>query len=569
MASERFRRLMPPIMPTTPAPAPAVTTFAELGLPAELVTLLTAKAIVTPTPVQAAVIPLAMLGGDILAQARTGSGKTLAFLLPLATRIVNGEINRAWIICPTRELAQQAARTVEMLLGPNQCAVVVGGQPAGPQIRDLRRGTPLVIGTPGRMCDLLAQGNLKPDADILVLDEADQMLDLGFKEDLESLVKDLGNETARWCFSATFPPDVQRAVTSWLEEPRIVKLDTVSGSAHVPGRYVVTRRGEEALALARLLHLLAPSRAMVFVRTREDVERCVRAIAAEGIEAAGISGELAQEARERVLARFRDGHLPVLVGTDVAARGIDVPGVTHVFNLGLPMGAEAYTHRIGRTARAGAGGEAWTVLTAMERSRFLRLVHIAGCKAEERPLPTGAALVAAKRERLARRVSDGLGEARPLPEAFAALVTEHGAVEVLSALVHRLCPDAPPEKPLPVIRPGSSPMSAPGAGNRGPARGAGTSIYIGIGLEDVAGAGPIVAMLCRIPGIEGSKLGRISCFQRHSLVEVDPGLADSILNAKLVHRGRPVSVRPDHGAPMGGGGAAPRAPYRKPFTPRN
>jgi ATP-dependent RNA helicase DeaD len=401
---------------------------------------------------------------------------------------------------------------------------------------------------------MLAQGMLKPDADILVLDEADQMLDLGFKEDLERLVKDLGSEVARWCFSATFPSEVQQVLHAWLESPRTVRLDTKSTSSHVPGRYVIARRGEERQALGRLLHLLAPARAMVFVRTREDVEGAVRAIAAEGIEAAGISGELAQEARERVLARFRDGHLPVLVGTDVAARGIDVPGVTHVFSLGLPMGAEAYSHRIGRTARAGASGEAWSVITPMERGRFLRLVQQGGGQIEERPLPTGVALVAAKRERLAIRVADGVGEARPLPPQFAALVTEHGAVEVLSALVHRLIPDAAPERPLP------SASGAKRSLNAGPSRGAGTALFIGMGFEDGAGPGNIVAMLCRIPGITSERIGQIRCLARHTLVEVDPTTAEAILSARLNHRGRPVPVRPDRGGPS----SAPvgRPPYR-------
>ncbi len=519
----------------TTAPTPD---FPSLGLDDGLCGRLAKRDIVTPTPVQAAVIPLALEGGDLLAQARTGSGKTLAFLLPLAARIDAGQISRAWIVCPTRELAQQVAREAGALLGAGAAAVLVGGTPPGPQIRDLRRGVPFVVGTPGRMCDLLGQGHLQPDADILVLDEADQMLDLGFREELEHLVHDLGPEVARWCFSATFPPPVRTAINAWLEQPRRVHLDVDAGSSHVPQRYVVVDRQQAHGALARLLHLLDPARSLVFVRTREDVELAVRAIAADGIEAAGISGDLAQEARERVLARFRSGHLPVLVGTDVAARGIDVPGITHVFNLGLPMGAEAYTHRIGRTARAGAEGEAWTLISRGERTRFLRMVERARCRVDESPLPTAAALVAARRQRLGHRVVESLGEGLDLPAPFDALCDEHGAPAVLAALVHRLIPDAPPEPKAP--RKSPPPPRAKGRQDRGQQW---VRLRLGFGFHDGAGPGPIVALLCRCSQVSAQDIGRIRCASRHSIIEVSPPAAAIIIRARLSYRGRPLDIR--------------------------
>ena len=546
---------------------------------------LAARGITTPTPVQASVIPLALLGGDLLAQARTGSGKTMAFLLPLAARIAAGEISRAWIVCPTRELAQQASREAETIIGAGKTAVLVGGVPPYPQVRDLRRGVPLVIGTPGRMCDHLAQGNLKPDAEIVILDEADQMMDMGFSEDMDRLVKDLGESVARWLFSATFPRHLQMAVDRWLDKPREVRLDTRAGSSHVPQKFVVTKRGEEVPALARLLHILEPTRALVFVRTREDVERIVRAISAEGLEAAGISGELAQDARERVLERFRSGRLTVLVGTDVAARGIDVPGVTHVFNFGLPMSAEAYTHRVGRTARAGADGEAWTLIGQYDRPKFSRMAFAAKCKPEEVPLPTAAKIVEAKRERLAKRVQDSLGEKLALPASFKALVGEFNAEAVLAALIHRLIPDAPVEKAQP---PAARPAAARGyeqrsdapagrsydrGGDRGPERtssgGEAVSVFMGIGLEDGVTAGTLVALLCHQRGLTGDDIGKIRLFDRHSIIGVRPDIAAKILDHPLHHRGRPVPVRPDR---MGESGQSNDRrgppPPRRNYTPR-
>ena len=537
-------------MTQTPAPA---SSFGNLGLPPHLVAALAARGISSPTPIQAAVIPLALGGGDILAQARTGSGKTLAFLLPLCSRIAAKEIERVWIVCPTRELAQQAAREAETVIGAGKTAVLVGGVPPYPQIKDLRRGVPLVIGTPGRMCDHLAQGNLVPDAEIVVLDEADQMMDMGFSEDLERLVKDLGEGVARWLFSATFPRQVQDAVDRWLDKPREVRLDTKSGASHVPQKFVVAKRGEEVQALARLLHILEPTRALVFVRTREDVERIVRAIADEGMEAAGISGELAQDARERVLARFRSGKLAVLVGTDVAARGIDVPGVTHVFNFGLPMSAEAYTHRVGRTARAGADGEAWTLIGPYDRAKFSRMAFTAKCKPEEVPLPTASKIVEAKRERLAKRVQESLGEKLTLPASFKALVAEFTAEAVLAAIVHRLVPDAPKEldRPVPSARPpvtGRPQSSArPYAGNGGGEGGTPGSVFIGMGEEDGIQPGTLVALLTHQRQIQSSTIGKIRVFPRHTIMQLSPEAAEQVLAHPLTYRGRNVLVRADRG----------------------
>jgi len=534
---------------------PTATSFADLGLPPALVAALAARGLTEPTPVQAGVIPFALTGGDLLAQARTGSGKTLAFLLPLAARIAAGEIRRAWIVCPTRELAQQAAREADLVLGEGHAAVLVGGVPPGPQVRDLRRGASLVIGTPGRMCDHLAQGALAPDAEIVILDEADQMLDLGFADELERLVKDLGESVARWLFSATFPPQVQAAIERWLDEPREVRLDVRAASAHVPQKYVLAPRGEETAALARLLHSLQPERALVFVRTRERVDETVRAIAGEGLEAAGISGDLPQDARERVLGRFRAGRLTVLVGTDVAARGIDVPGITHVFNLGLPASAEAYTHRIGRTARAGAYGEAWSVIGLLERGRFLRQMITARCTPAEVPLPTAATIVDAKRERLAARVQESLGAKLALPAAFLPLVEEFGAEAVLAGLVHRLIPDAPPEAPqrrpaTPWVPRPFVPGAPREAGRLPPEEGM-VAVFLGLGQMDGVQPGTIIALLCHQCGIASSDIGRIRLFERHTLLGVRETAVANVLERRLHHRGRLVPVHPDH-PPVGG-----------------
>ena len=537
---------------TTPAAAP-IASFAELGLPEELLAHLASRKMTVPTPVQAAIIPLALAGitgagGDLLAQARTGSGKTLAYLLPLAVAVRVHGCKRAWVVCPTRELAQQVAREAILVLGANSVATLIGGNPWGQQARELSSKPALVVGTPGRMRDHLDRGTLKSDAEILVLDEADQMLDMGFKEELDALVKDLGESVARWLFSATFPPAVANAVQRWLDKPREVRLDVKEASSHVPQKFVVAPRGGELTALVRLLQVLEPARALVFTRTRLAVEETVQAMALQSIEAAGISGDLQQDARERVLARFRSGKLPVLVATDVAARGLDVQGVTHVFNLGLPVGAASYSHRVGRTARAGAEGEAWTVIAPGDRSRFVRMTAIAGSRPTAATMPTAADIVSSRRKRLATRVEESLGEGLTLPQEFAALIPTHGAEALLAALLHRLVPDAPVEK--------ERAIAAPHERTNGPT----DTLFLSLGEVDGATPAIVVATLCRSANISSSQLGRMRIFPRHTLIGVSSAVREQVLSADIHYRGRRVNIRPD----AAGGGRADAPPSRPP-----
>ncbi|MDA3959967.1 MAG: DEAD/DEAH box helicase [Planctomycetota bacterium] len=521
------------------------TPLAELGLSQELLDGLIKREIITATPIQAAAIPHCLKGGDIQAQARTGSGKTLAFLLPIAQRIAASTCTRAWVVCPTRELAQQASREAEILVGKRKVATLVGGVPVGSQLRELRNEPSIICGTPGRMVDLLGQGRLQPDAEVMVLDEADQMLDMGFRDDLDALVQDLGPGVERWCFSATYPPAVQRAVARWMVDPQVLRLDTRSGSAHVPQHFCVTQRGGETTALARLLQALRPERAIVFVRTRDGVDQLVTRLATDGIEAAGISGDLSQEARERVLARFRAGSISVLSATDVAARGLDVQGVSHVFNLGLPMSSEAYTHRIGRTARAGADGAAWSVINTQDRGRFLRMTERAGCRPDYAELPTAKDIAELRRETLANQVQEGIGEKLKLPKCFAEICKEHGAEAVLASLVHRLVPEPVPEKPRP---------ERPARGDKDPCT---AGVVIDRGAADGLTPAVVVAMVCRCTGLEGREFGRMRIFGGKTILACTPQAAARLLNEDVHYHGELIQVRADSRPPNsreGGGG---------------
>ena len=543
--------------------APSEITFADLGLPEALVTHLASREITKPTPVQAKVIPLlaptpgTLSEGDLLAQARTGSGKTFAFLLPLAAAFDSGEVTRAWIICPTRELAQQAAREACWLLGDTAVATLVGGSPFPQQLRELRSQPPLVIGTPGRMADHLRQGTLEEKCDVLVLDEADRMLDMGFKEELDQLVAAAGEDSARWFFSATFPRNVAAAAGDWLSEPRQVRLDEGKGASHVKQSYVVVAPARRNESLAILVNYLEPERGMVFVRTRIEVEEVVQTLIRHGLHAEGLSGELAQSARERALSRFREGKVPILVATDVASRGIDIPGVSHVFNLGLPDDPSNFVHRIGRTARAGAEGEAWSVIAPYERGRFLSASRNSDEKPIQGKIPTARDLVDRRRERLALRVEESIGAGLEVPESFKAMLDEHGAEAVLATLIHKLIPDPPPEEPrrAEIRNPRGGdfrPREGRDEGYEGPAprrnlRGnrrdpASVWVGLGIGFENGIEVRQLVPMLCRGADIPGSELGRIELLPRIALVGCTPEAAERLLNMRMQWKRRPIRV---------------------------
>ncbi len=524
-----------------------------MPIPATLAKHISERGITEPTPVQEAVIRKMvpelgqLLEGDLLAQARTGSGKTLAYLLPVAGALDSGTISRAWIVCPTRELAQQVAREVAWLLGEACVATLVGGAPFGPQLRELRGQPPVVVGTPGRMADHLRQETLEVECDVLILDEADRMLDLGFKEELDQVVGAAGEDSARWFFSATYEGRVQAAAGDWLRSPTQIRLDAGKGSSHVPQSYVIAPYARREEALGRLVDMLEPTRAIVFVRTRVEVEQVVQGLLRHGIHAEGLSGDLAQVARERALSRFREGRVTLLVATDVAARGLDVPGITHVFNLGLPDDLSNFIHRVGRTARAGAEGEAWSVLAPQERGRFLSISRQSEYKPEQRQIPTSRELTDKRRERLAQRVMESLGEGLELPESFKPLIEEHGAEAVLAALVHKLVPEPPPEEPR---RPQRSEARERVQGDRPerprhPAHRGREGVWLAfsLGTDDGIEVRNLVPFVCRAADIPSSELGRIEMMPRLSLVETTPEAAELLLKLKLKWQRRPIRIR--------------------------
>lgn len=354
--------------------------FNELGLAGPILAALAHERHSTPTPIQSKSIPLILSGRDLIGIAQTGTGKTAAFALPILDRLARSPRPRqprqcrALILTPTRELANQIEERV-VAYGRQfrpTTAIVIGGQPIRPQIRALAPGVDILIATPGRLLDLLGSNAVRLDAvEMLVLDEADRMLDMGFIRPIRDIAARLPRERQNLFFTATMPRAIADLAKTLLSDPATVSVAPESATAdRIDQRVLFVDNGRKATVLRDVLTRPDVTRALVFARTKRGADRITKGLAAGDIHAQAIHGNKSQPQRERALSGFRDGRIKVLVATDIAARGIDVPGVSHVINYDLPSEAESYVHRIGRTARAGSEGIAISLCTAEDRAQL-------------------------------------------------------------------------------------------------------------------------------------------------------------------------------------------------------
>ncbi len=349
--------------------------FDGLGLIPKLLSATKSAGYVRPTPIQQLAIPPALAGRDILGCAQTGTGKTAAFTLPILQHldalVGNKPKLRALVLTPTRELAAQISASVTTYGADLDLwhTVIFGGVSDKAQIAEMRRGVDLLVATPGRLLDLMGRGVIRlDDVELFVLDEADRMLDMGFLPDVRRITKALPKDRQTMFFSATMPPQIRRLAESLLDRPVSVAVAPVSSTVDLIQQEVFfVKKAEKRKLLSELLRAEAVEHTLVFSRTKHGANRIVRQLEKDGIRAEAIHGNKSQGARTRALDAFRSGDLNVLVATDIAARGIDVDGVTHVINFDLPNVPETYVHRIGRTARAGASGVAWSFCDAEER----------------------------------------------------------------------------------------------------------------------------------------------------------------------------------------------------------
>jgi len=365
--------------------------FEELHLDSRLLRALHRESILTPTPIQAGAIPPALEGRDVLGVAQTGTGKTAAFVLPAVHRLLavaeprQPKRPRMIVLAPTRELALQIADHARALaqFADIRIGVVYGGAPLGKQAEDLRRGLDIVVATPGRLLDHLQRRNLDfSDLRILVLDEADRMLDMGFLPDIERIVERMPEARQTMLFSATMPGPIQGLTYRFMRKPERIEI----GNSRPPQilqqeLYPVPKHLKLAL-LTALLRRTSVESTLVFTRTKQDADVVARKLREAGLSVGVMHGDFAQKERVRALDQFRDGHVRILVATNIAARGLDIEGISHVINYDVPEEAEDYVHRIGRTARVTAEGMAWTLVTDEDEGLISAIEYLLGEKIE-------------------------------------------------------------------------------------------------------------------------------------------------------------------------------------------
>jgi ATP-dependent RNA helicase DeaD len=403
--------------------------FSDLGLSAPLLQALEGLGYKEPTPIQAAAIPLVLRDRDLLGQAQTGTGKTGAFMLPILERIdATSDVTQALVLCPTRELALQvadASRDFARNLRGVTVVPVYGGAPIREQVDRLARGAQVVVGTPGRVLDLLQRGKLLlHDARMVVLDEADEMLSMGFIDDVRAILRRTPWGRQTLLFSATIPPEIQRLADDELHSPETIRVTPEVITVEAIEQFALVVEPRERLAtLERILREADPRCAIVFTRTKLACQRLADELSARGHKVRALHGDMGQSARDSVMIAFRGRRIPLLVATDVAARGLDVSHVTHVINYELPDEPEVYVHRIGRTGRVGRDGCAITLLTPRERRKLEAIVALTGVRPRTWGEPASepeageaapAAPAAAPRRRRGRRGGRGSGR-RPSP----------------------------------------------------------------------------------------------------------------------------------------------------------
>ena len=378
---------------TTDSPTLVPAELASLGLSEASLRVVRELGFAQLTPIQAQSLPVLLRGGDLVGQSATGSGKTVAFGLPLLDRLdIAGRTLQALVLCPTRELANQVATTLRTL-GRHRpglrVLVLAGGMPSGPQRKALEEGVHVVVGTPGRVQHHLDRGLDVDGVRIAVLDEADRMLDMGFQEDVERILRALPKERQTLFFSATFPPSIATMSRNWQKSPTHVTIAEEAGEKPAIRQIVhVITADERPAALESILRIHAPASGLVFCNFKESVREVAALLADAGFAADALHGDLEQRDRDRVMAKFRNGTTRFLVATDVAARGLDIEGLAAVINYEFPVKPDIYVHRIGRTGRAGAPGLAISLVTSRDADRLKACESAANGAIERLPMPT-------------------------------------------------------------------------------------------------------------------------------------------------------------------------------------
>ncbi|MHA5282821.1 DEAD/DEAH box helicase [Corynebacterium sp. CQ3829_602738] len=573
--------------------------FEKLGLPDEVVEAVKRVGFEQPSPIQAQTIPLLMQGRDVVGLAQTGTGKTAAFALPVLSQIdPEKRYPQALVLAPTRELALQVSDSFQSFadhIGGVSILPIYGGQAYGIQLSGLRRGAQVIVGTPGRVIDHLEKGSLDiSNLSFLVLDEADEMLNMGFQEDVERILEDTPDTKQVALFSATMPNAIRRISRDYLNNPEevTVKSETRTNT-NITQRYLFTAHRNKLDAITRILEVTEFEAMIVFVRTKNETEELAEKLRARGFSAAAINGDIAQQQRERTVDQLRDGRLDILVATDVAARGLDVERISHVLNYDIPNDTESYVHRIGRTGRAGRSGEAILFVTPRERRMLRSIERVTNATIEEMDLPTVDEVNESRKAKFMDSITESL-EATDL-QIFKTMVREYSAAnnvpmdDIAAALATQalagdefLMKEPPRDKRDRRDRDrfdrddrrgrGRDRFDRDDRGDRGRGRrfddsGNFDTYRLDVGKRQHVRPGAIVGALANEGGLSSKDFGRITIGGDFTLVELPKNLDQAVLDRLEDTRisGQLINIQRDHGAPprdRGGRGRGGRGGYR-------
>ena len=557
--------------------------FSELGLPDALLAAIETLGYERPSPIQAMSIPPALLGKDLVGLSATGSGKTAAFTLPALAKLdVKLAFPQVLILCPTRELAVQVCEEVHRLGAKMQglhATPVYGGAPIDRQLRALRSGAQLVVGTPGRLLDHLRRGSFDASRiKMAILDEADRMLDMGFKDEMDELLAALPADRQTLFFSATMNPGVSRLIQKFGNSPEVIQIEQKARTVStVEQSYFEVRQRSKVEVLSRILDMNPPRLGIVFCNTKRSVDECTEDLVNRGYAADRLHGDITQQMRERVLKRFREGAVEILVATDVAARGLDIEEIDIVFNYDLPTDPEDYVHRIGRTGRAGRSGRAVSFVYGREIYRMQSIERYTRSLVKRERIPSVEQVEGRRADLIFDDLKERLeaGKFDAYQDNIDRLLEQgHTPTDIAGALVTMIREasgregsaieeDREPERAArrENVRPqrddrGPQEDRGPRPERSGPPRGPSpgsepgmTRLFLSLGKTHGVMAKEIVGMLYREAGLPDGCLGRIGLFPKHSLVDVPEQFVSQVIertrNARL--RGRPFRIDVDRG----------------------
>lgn len=510
--------------------------FPALGLSGQLVEVIQQLGFETPTPVQEKAIPLLLQGNsDVVALAQTGTGKTAAFGLPLVELIdANLRQPQALILAPTRELCLQITNDLERFSKSYKdlrVVAVYGGASIGDQIRKIKHGVNLVIATPGRLIDLLSRKALQLQTiKYVVLDEADEMLNMGFKEDIDEILATTPDTKITWLFSATMPREVRQIAQAYMHEPEEITTGARNqANENIDHQYVVVNERDKYLALKRFLDYTTDMYGVVFCRTKVDTQQIAEHLMKDGYNADALHGDLSQQQRDKVMRSFRNKAIQVLVATDVAARGIDVDNLTHVVHMNLPDEIEYYTHRAGRTARAGRKGISLAIVGKRDRSRIQQIEKMLNKRFTKVPVPTGDEICTKKLIDMMHQVKSVEVNDEEidsfLPEVYHELMnlSKEEIIKRFASIefnqIYKYYRDAPD------LNSSEGPRVETGDADGYPS---GERIFINVGKMDGLDKGSLLGLICDFGDVKSKQVGKIDIKGAYSFFEVEPELVEKI-----------------------------------------